>query len=69
VFLEEGAPVLVEQDAVGLKRVPHDLARPTILVDELEGAPEEVELHQRRFAALPRDRHLGMRCDSSSWRM
>ena len=59
VLLEEGAPLVVEQDAVGLERVLHDLARPTVSLDEVDRAPEEVELHQRRLAALPRHRHLG----------
>ena len=59
VFLEEGAPVIVEQDAVGLKGVLHDLPGPAVLLDEFDGAPEEFELHQRRLAALPRHGHLG----------
>ena len=59
VFLEEGAPVIVEKDAVGLKGVLHDLSRPAVLFDEFDGAPEEVELHQRRLAALPRHCHCG----------
>ena len=59
VLLEEGAPVVVEQDAVGLEGVLHGLAGPAVLLDELDGAPEELELHQRRLAALPRHGDLG----------
>jgi hypothetical protein len=58
VLLEEGAPVIVEKHAVGLKRVLYDLLGPTVLFDELDRAPEEFEFHQRRLAALPRHRHL-----------
>ena len=36
VLLEEGAPVVVQQDAVGLKGVLHDLARPAIFFDQLD---------------------------------
>jgi hypothetical protein len=58
VFLEERAPLVVQEDAVGLKRVLHDLAGPAVLLDELHGALEEVEPHQGRLAALPRHRDL-----------
>ena len=54
VFLEEGAPLIIQQDAVGLKGVFHGLTGPAVLFDELDRAPEELELHQRRFASLPR---------------
>ena len=53
MFLEEGAPVIVQQDAVGLEGVLNDLVRAAVFLDELERVPEEVELHQRRFASLP----------------
>ena len=36
VLLEEGAPLVVEQDAVGLERVLHHLARTAVLLDELD---------------------------------
>ena len=58
VLLEEGAPLIVEQDAVGLEGVLHALARPAILLDEFDRAPEELELHQRRLATLPCHGHL-----------
>ena len=59
VFLEERAPVVIEKDAVGLEGVLHHLAGPAVLFNQFDGAPEEIELHQRRLAALPRHRHLG----------
>ena len=58
VLLEERAPVVVEQQAVGLEGVLHGLAGPAVLLDQFDGAPEEVELHQRRLAALPGDGDL-----------
>jgi hypothetical protein len=45
VFLEKGAPFIIEKDAVGLKRVLHNLAGPAILFDELDGVPEKIQLH------------------------
>src|SRR5208337_1348183 len=59
VFLEEAAPLIVEEDAVGLKGMLHDLLGAAVLFDELDGASEEVDLHQRRFASLPRDSYCG----------
>lgn len=53
VFLEEGAPVVIEQDAVGLEGVLHNLAPPAVLLDEFDGPPEEFELRQRGLAILP----------------
>src|SRR5258708_11174902 len=48
VFLEEGAPFIIEKNAVGLEGVLHGLAGATVLFDELNGSPEEVELHKCR---------------------
>ena len=59
VLLEEGAPLIIQKDAVGLKSVLHNLAGLTVLFDEFDGAPEKVDLHQRRLAALPRHRYRG----------
>ena len=59
VLLEEGAPVVVEQDPVGLEGLLHDLSRPAVLLDQLDGAGEEGEPHERRLAPLPGHRHLG----------
>ena len=59
VLLEKFAPFIIEKDAVGLKGVLHGLVRPAVLFDEFDGAPEKVELHQRRLAALPRHGHRG----------
>ncbi len=58
VLLEEHAPVVVEQQAVGLEGVLHRLAGLAVLVDQLDRAAEELELHQRRLAALPGHRDL-----------
>ena len=58
VFLEEGPPVVIEKNAIGLKGVLDYLAGPPILLDDFDGAPEEIELHQRRLAALPRHCYL-----------
>ncbi len=58
-LLEEGAPILVDQDTVGLKGVLHRLAKPAVLLDEFDGTPKEVELHERGLAALPRHDHFG----------
>ena len=59
VLLEEGAPVVVEQDPVGLEGLLNHLPRPAVLLDQLDGAGEEGEPHQRRLAPLPGHRHLG----------
>ena len=51
---------------VRLDRVLDLLPRPEVLLRQLDGAPEEVEAHQRWLAALPRDRDeraLGVRLD------
>src|SRR5271165_3813706 len=59
VFLEEGTPLIIKKDAVGLKGMFDGLLGPAILFDELDGAPKEVKLHQRRLAPLPRHGHRG----------
>ena len=59
VLLEEGAPGVVEQDAVGLEGLLNRLPGLAVFFDEFDGALEEFELHQRRLAALPGDRHFG----------
>ncbi len=53
VFLEESAPFVIEQDAVGLKSVLHDLVRTAVFLHEFDGAAEELDLHEGRLAALP----------------
>ena len=58
MFLEERAPVIVEQQAVGLEGVLHDLFGPAVGFNEFHRTLEEVELHQRRLATLPRHRDL-----------
>jgi len=59
VFLEERAPFVVKKDAIGLKGVFHCLLWPTVFFDELDGAPEELDFHQRRLAPLPRHGYGG----------
>jgi hypothetical protein len=59
VLLEKGAPVVIEKDTVGLKGVLDHLARPPILLNDLERVPEEIELHQSWFATLPSHCNLG----------
>ena len=58
VRLEEGAPLVVEQRAVGLDRVRRPAVRALVAFDVLDRALEEVEAHQRRLAALPGDDDL-----------
>jgi len=59
VFLEEETPFIVDQYAVGLKRVFHHLARTAVLFHQLNGALEKLELHQSGFATLPRHCDVG----------
>ena len=53
VFLEEGTPVVVEQQPIGLEGVLHGLSRKAVRFDEIDSALEEFEFHQCGFAALP----------------
>ena len=57
VFLEKRAPLVIKEDAVRLERVLDGLPGPAIFLDEFNGTPEELNLHQRGFAALPCDSH------------
>ena len=57
VLLEEHAPLVVQKNSVGLKGVLDRLSRPTILLDNLDGLPKKLDLHERGFPALPSDRH------------
>src|SRR6266478_2828886 len=58
VFLEKSAPLIVEEDPVGLKRVSHDLISSAVLLHQFHGLSEEVEFHEGRFATLPCDRNF-----------
>jgi len=58
VFLEEGAPRVIEPSPVGLDRVGDLLVRLPVLLHAGDRPLEELETHQRRLAALPRDHHL-----------
>ena len=53
VLRQEHAPLVGQERPVGLERVQDLLARLPELIDELDGAAEEVESHERRLAALP----------------
>ena len=59
VLLEKRAPLVIDQNAVRLKSVLHGLFGPAVFFNEFNRAPEEVDLHQRRLAPLPRHRHRG----------
>jgi len=59
VLPEEGGPFVVEPGAVGLDGVQDALAGLAVLRSQLDDAAEEVQPHQRRLAALPRDIDLG----------
>ena len=56
--LKNCSPLGVEQGCVRLDRVQGALAGLEVAPRDLDGASEEVQSHQRRLAALPRDRHL-----------
>ena len=58
VLVQERAPLVVEQRAVGLHRVEHRLPGPAELLLQLEGPPQELEAHQGRLAALEGDHDL-----------
>lgn len=59
VFLEEGAPFIIEKDAVSLKSMFHGLVGPAVLFDKLDGAAEELYFHQSWLASLPCNRYGG----------
>ena len=56
--MQEFAPLVVEQRAIGLESVFHAHARPLVLLLELDRLLEEVQPHQRRLAPLPGERDL-----------
>jgi len=62
VVPEELSPLGVEQRPVRLDRMDGALARLEVCLRDRDRASEEVEPHQRRLAALPRDRHLRCAC-------
>ena len=57
VLAQERGPLCVELGGIGLDRVRRPLTRLQVAIDKLNRAAEEVEPHQRRLAALPRDLH------------
>ncbi len=59
VLLEEGAPLVVEQESVRLEGVLHALPGTPVLLDERHRVAEELDAHQRRLAALPGHGDLG----------
>ena len=57
VLLEKGAPLVIQQDSVGLKGMFYGLPGPTVLLNDFDGPAKELDLHERGFAALPSDSH------------
>ena len=55
---KEPAPGGVQFGAVGLQRILDPHAGTLVLVLQFDDSPEEIEPHQRRFAALPGKIHL-----------
>jgi hypothetical protein len=55
---QEGGPLVVDQRGIRLQRVEDPLPRRRVPRLEFEGAPEEVDAHQRRLATLEGDHHL-----------
>src|SRR5690606_29940707 len=53
VFLEELAPLVIQQGRVGLERVFYGHARFAILRLEFDGFPEKIHAHQGWLTALP----------------
>jgi len=58
LFVEEPAPVVVEEGAIGLEGVLDGLAGAFVFVLEFDGFSEEVESGEGGFAALPGDGHF-----------
>lgn len=52
---EERAPVVIQRDGVGLQGVGDSHARALVLLLIAHGLLEEIQPHQRGFAALPRE--------------
>ncbi len=50
---QEGAPLVREQGAVGLQGVLEAHPRPAVGLLERDGAPEKIDSHEGRLAALP----------------
>ena len=59
VLLEEAAPVVIQQKAVGLEGVFDRLAGLAVLLDQLDRMLKKFKFHQRRLAALPGHRDVG----------
>jgi hypothetical protein len=59
VLLEERCPRIVDEHRVRLHRVLDPLTGLPMLLRQFNRAPEEIQPHHRRLAALPRDRNLG----------
>jgi hypothetical protein len=55
---KEGAPLVIEENAICLEGLLDNLTGSAVLFDEFDRAPEEVKLHQSWFPALPRDRYM-----------
>ena len=59
MLLEKRAPFVVQKHTVGLYRVQDLLTRFAVPLYDIHRAPEEVESHESRLAALPGDGDLG----------
>jgi len=59
VFAEKLAPLVVEQDGVGLQSVADDLAGCAVFPLQLDELLIEIEAHERGFTALPCKTRLG----------
>ena len=55
VFLQELGPILIDEGAVGLKRVSYTLTGLGELGLVIHGLLEEIQTHEGRLAALPGD--------------
>ena len=50
---QEGAPILIEESAIGLEVVPAGPPRGEVALLELDGAPVEVDSRECRLATVP----------------
>ena len=60
VVAQEGAPLLIEQCAVGLQAVVHHMPT-SILLLQAQGLPVERQRAQQRLSAMPGEEHFALR--------
>ena len=58
VLLQKRRELVIDQRPICLQRVQDPLPRPGVLALQLDRAAEELDAHDRRLPALPRDHHL-----------